>query len=171
ATTGGNDTCRHSAAKTKGIAHCDYPIAYAHLGIIGKIHVGELTVSIYLENGQIRTRIRPYEIGSVLSTILQHDNIFVAAFNNVVIRNEITVFGNEEARPLRHRPRSRPAIRASLAARSLTELIKKAPQRMLVGKILHPGHIEEGGNDVSSGLGFTTHPDAHHRRGDNLHDI
>src|SRR5690606_21319708 len=122
-----DDAGRDRAAEAERIADRHDPVADADLVIVGKADIGELALVLLvdLEDGEVRAAVLADERGAQLRTVVHDDGEGRAVVDDMVVGDDVAVFGDEETGALGGRAQVTLAV-ASLAA------IAEAPVRAAV---------------------------------------
>src|SRR5690606_29101087 len=138
-----DDARRHRAAEAEGIANRDDPVADAQLRIVSDGDIGEASFGTEHQHGKIGARNSADQFGFKLGAIVENDGEGGAAVDDMVVGDQITVGGDEEARSLRYRPRAARPRRTLAEGLLRPELAEEALEGMIVRQVLETGHAEE----------------------------
>ena len=115
ATHRGNDTGGHGAAKPERVADSHHPVADPNLVVVRECDIGEFARFLDFQECEVRARIGANEFGVEFGAVIHDDGVFRAAVDDVVVRHQIAVFRNEEARALGNRTGALRALRRAVS--------------------------------------------------------
>src|SRR5690606_33267400 len=137
-----------------------------------KGNIGEGLVRFDLQHGKVGARVGADQLGIKLLAVIGDDDEVGAALDDVIVRDEVAVTGNEEPRTLCNGART--LLARTLRTRALTriaelalaaELTEEAVQRMIARQVLKARHAErEAVAAIACRIDLCLDPDAHDGR-------
>src|SRR5262249_39509739 len=97
-----DDSRSNRAVEAEGIAHGDDPIADSR-SLLGEFYEGKVAPALNLDERKVGLRICADHFGGIGLSGIELDLNFVCLFDNVIVRDCVTVRTDEEARTLAHR--------------------------------------------------------------------
>src|SRR5690606_426988 len=76
----------------------EHPVAYFQAVGVAEPDRGELFLGLYLEEGEVRFRVGPYDLRAVYIAVLEYHLYVGRLFDDVVVRDDVSVLAEYESR-------------------------------------------------------------------------